>query len=140
VPGRGGGASGWKERWGKLPRGRGLGVAGSTYISGTNYPIYPNDMPQSAIQMAVERSGRVTVWTGASEIGQGSDSVVAQIAAEELGVPLEYVRVVSTDTDQVPVDLGAYSSRETFMVGNAAIHAARQLREKVAARWRRRGR
>ncbi len=124
-------ASGWRERWGKLPRGRGLGVAGSTYISGTNYPIYPNDMPQSAIQMAIERSGRVTVWSGASEIGQGSDSVVAEIAAEELGVPLEYVRVVSTDTDQVPVDLGAYSSRETFMVGNAALHAAKQLREKV---------
>ncbi|MGK7312042.1 MAG: molybdopterin cofactor-binding domain-containing protein [Candidatus Longimicrobiales bacterium M2_2A_002] len=126
-------ASGWMEKWGKLPRGRGIGVAGSTYISGTNYPIYPNEMPQSAIQMAVERSGRVTVWTGASEIGQGSDSVVAQIAAEELGVPLDYVRVVSTDTDQVPVDLGAYSSRETFMVGNAAVHAARQLREKVVA-------
>jgi 4-hydroxybenzoyl-CoA reductase subunit alpha len=126
-------ASGWKEKYGQLPRGRGIGVAGSTYISGTNYPIYPNDMPQSAIQMAVERSGRVTVWTGASEIGQGSDHVVAAIAAEELGVPLDYVRVVSTDTDQVPVDLGAYSSRETFMVGNAALHAARQLREKVAA-------
>jgi 4-hydroxybenzoyl-CoA reductase subunit alpha len=132
-------ASGWKARWGKLPRGRGLGVAGSCYISGTNYPIYPNDMPQSSIQMQIERSGRVTVWTGASEIGQGSDSVVAYIAAEELGVPLEYVRVVSTDTDQVPVDLGAYSSRETFMVGNAALHAARRLREKVvdavAAAW-----
>ena len=124
-------ASGWKERWGKLPYGRGLGVAGSCYISGTNYPIYPNDMPQSAVQMAVERSGRVTVWTGASEIGQGSDSVVAEIAAEELGVPLDYVRVVASDTDQVPVDLGAYSSRETFMVGNAALHAARRLREKI---------
>jgi 4-hydroxybenzoyl-CoA reductase subunit alpha len=124
-------ASGWKERWGKLPRGQGLGVAGSCYISGTNYPIYPNDMPQSSVQMQIERSGRVTVWSGASEIGQGSDSMVAYIAAEELGVPLEYVRVVSADTDHVPVDLGAYSSRETFMVGNAAVHAARQLREKV---------
>jgi 4-hydroxybenzoyl-CoA reductase subunit alpha len=126
-------ASGWKERWGRLPRGQGLGVAGSCYISGTNYPIYPNDMPQSAVQMQIERSGRVTVWSGASEIGQGSDSVVACIAAEELGVPLEYVRVVSADTDQVPVDLGAYSSRETFMVGNAAVHAARCLRKKVVS-------
>jgi 4-hydroxybenzoyl-CoA reductase subunit alpha len=126
-------ASGWKERWGRLPRGHGLGVAGSCYISGTNYPIYPNDMPQSSVQMQIERSGRVTVWSGASEIGQGSDSMVAYIAAEELGVPVEYVRVVSADTDQVPVDLGAYSSRETFMVGNAAVHAARQLREKVVA-------
>ena len=126
-------ASDWKARWGRLPYGQGLGVAGSCYISGTNYPIYPNDMPQSSIQMQIERSGRITVWSGASEIGQGSDSTVATIAAEELGVPLDYVRVVSADTDQVPVDLGAYSSRETFMVGNAAVHAARQLREKVVA-------
>lgn len=125
-------ASGWKERHRRLPYGRGLGVAGSCYISGTNYPIYPNDMPQSAVQIQVERSGRVTVFSGASEIGQGSDSVVAAIAAEELGVPLEYVRTVSADTDLVPVDLGAYSSRETFMVGNACLDAARQIRDKVA--------
>jgi 4-hydroxybenzoyl-CoA reductase subunit alpha len=124
-------ASDWKKKRGKLPYGRGMGVAGSCYISGTNYPIYPNDMPQSAVQMAIERSGRVTVWSGASEIGQGSDSMVAYIAAEELGVPLDYVRVVSADTDRVPVDLGAYSSRETFMVGNAALRAARTLRRQI---------
>ena len=124
-------ASGWKEKFRRLPYGRGVGVAGSCYISGTNYPIYPNEMPQSAVQIQVERSGRVTVFSGASEIGQGSDSVVAQIAAEELGVPLDYVRVVSADTDLVPVDLGAYSSRETFMVGNACLRAARELRAKV---------
>ena len=124
-------ASGWKEKFRRLPYGRGVGVAGSCYISGTNYPIYPNEMPQSGVQIQVERSGRVTVFSGASEIGQGSDSVVAQIVAEELGVPIDYVRTVSADTDLVPVDLGAYSSRETFMVGNACLHAARQLREKV---------
>ncbi|HET9440409.1 MAG TPA: xanthine dehydrogenase family protein molybdopterin-binding subunit [Longimicrobiales bacterium] len=132
-------ASDWRRRYGRLPYGRGLGVAGSCYISGTNYPIYPNEMPQASIQMQVERSGRVLVLTGASEIGQGSDSVVAYIAAEELGVPLSYVRVVSTDTDIVPVDLGAYSSRETFMVGNACIDAARKLRaqvqQAVGAEW-----
>ncbi len=125
-------ASGWKERFRKLPWGRGLGVAGSCYISGTNYPIYPNDMPQSAAQIQVERSGRVTVFVGASEIGQGSDTVPAMIVAEELGVPLDYVRVLSADTDLVPVDLGAYSSRETFMMGNAVLDAARTLRDLVA--------
>jgi hypothetical protein len=64
-------ASGWKTRHGKLPRGRGLGVAGSMYISGTNYPVYPNPLPQAGIQLAIERSGRVTVFTGGNDIGQG---------------------------------------------------------------------
>lgn len=132
-------ASDWKKKHRQLPFGRGIGIAGSCYISGTNYPIYPNEMPQAAIQIQIERSGRISILTGASEIGQGSDSMVAYIAAEELGVPLEYIRVTSTDTDIVPVDLGAYSSRETFMVGNATIDAARKLRkliqEAVAEAW-----
>jgi 4-hydroxybenzoyl-CoA reductase subunit alpha len=132
-------ASGWADKFRKLPLGRGVGVAGSTYISGTNYPIYPNDMPQSAVQMQIDRSGRVAVFSGASEIGQGCDSVVAYIAAEELGVPLEWVRVMRGDTDFTPVDLGAYSSRVTFMLGNAAIDAATKLRkmvqEAVGAAW-----
>jgi 4-hydroxybenzoyl-CoA reductase subunit alpha len=126
-------ASDWKRKHRQLDYGRGVGVAGSCYISGTNYPIYPNEMPQAAVQIQVERSGRVAVFTGASEIGQGSNSMVAYIAAEELGVPLDYVRVHATDTDMTPVDLGAYSSRETFMVGNACIMAAADLRRKVCS-------
>ncbi len=125
--------SGWKQRRGKLGRGRGLGVAGSMYISGTNYCIYPNDMPQAGIQIKVDRSGLVTVFSGASDIGQGSNSVAAYIVAEELGMRVEDVRVVAADSDLCPVDLGAYSSRITFMVGNAAIHAARKLRKQVQA-------
>jgi CO/xanthine dehydrogenase Mo-binding subunit len=132
-------ASGWHDKFRRLPMGRGVGVAGSTYISGTNYPIYPNEMPQSAVQMQIDRSGRVAVFSGASEIGQGCDSVVAYIAAEELGVPLDWVRVMRGDTDFTPVDLGAYSSRVTFMLGNAAIDAATKLRKlvqrAVAANW-----
>ena len=132
-------ASDWKGRYGQLPFGRGLGVAGSTYISGTSYPIYPNEMPQSAVQLQIDRSGRVAVFSGASEIGQGCDSVVAYIAAEELGVPLDYVRVYRGDTDFTPVDLGAYSSRVTFMLGNATIDGARKLKkmvqEVVAEAW-----
>tara|TARA_Y100000996_G_scaffold319968_1_gene256110 strand:- start:5774 stop:8191 length:2418 start_codon:yes stop_codon:yes gene_type:complete len=124
-------ASAWGEKFRSLPFGRGIGIAGSTYISGTNYPIYPNEMPQSAVQMQIDRSGRVAVFSGASEIGQGCDSVVAYIAAEELGVPLEWVRVLRGDTDFTPVDLGAYSSRVTFMLGNAAIDAATRLRTMV---------
>jgi 4-hydroxybenzoyl-CoA reductase subunit alpha len=126
-------ASEWQRKHRRMEHGRGVGAAGSCYISGTNYPIYPNDMPQAAVQIQLERSGRVAVFTGASEIGQGSNSMVAYIAAEELGVPLEYVRVHATDTDMTPVDLGAYSSRETFMVGNACRMAATALRRRVCA-------
>jgi 4-hydroxybenzoyl-CoA reductase alpha subunit len=132
-------ASGWKERRGKMGFGRGLGVAGSCYISGTNYPIYPNRMPQSAVQLQVDRSGRVAVFSGASDIGQGSTSLVAYIVCEELGVPLDYVRVLPSDTDFTPVDLGAYSSRVTFMLGNACVDAARKLKalvqDAVGAEW-----
>lgn len=126
-------ASRWKERRGKLGFGRGLGVAGSMYISGTNYPVYPNDMPQAGVQLKLDRSGLVTVFTGGNDIGQGSNSMCAYIVAEELGIPVERVRVVAADTDLCPVDLGAYSSRVTFMVGNATIDAARKLREKIVA-------
>lgn len=124
-------ASSWRERRGKLPFGKGLGVAGSMYISGTNYPVYPNDMPQAGIQLKVDRSGAVTVFTGGNDIGQGSNSVVAYLVAEELGMRVDHVRVVAADTDLCPVDLGAYSSRVTFMVGNACIDAARKLRRQV---------
>ncbi len=126
-------ASAWRERRGKLPFGRGLGVAGSMYISGTNYPVYPNEMPQAGIQLKVDRSGLVTVFTGGNDIGQGSNSVVRYLVAEELGMDPMDVRVHAADTDLCPVDLGAYSSRVTFMVGNAAIDAARKLRRKVVA-------
>jgi len=132
-------ASRWKDKFRRLPYGQGVGVAGSTYISGTNYPIYPNDMPQSGVQVKVDRSGRVTVFGGVSEIGQGCDSVLAYVVAEELGLELEAVRVVAGDTDLTPVDLGAYSSRVTFMAGNAALDACRklkwQIREAQAAVW-----
>ena len=124
-------ASEWSQKFRQLPVGQGVGVAGSTYITGTNYPIYPNEMPQSGIQLQVDRSGRVAVFSGASEIGQGVDSMVTYVVAEELGVPLEHIRVFAADTDFTPVDLGAYSSRVTFMLGNACIDASRKVRRQV---------
>ncbi|MBX7082908.1 MAG: xanthine dehydrogenase family protein molybdopterin-binding subunit [Nannocystaceae bacterium] len=132
-------ASGWIERRATLPYGRGLGVAGSTYICGTNYPIYPNAMPQAAVQICLDRSGRARVFAGANDIGQGSNTMLAVIVGEELGLPLTDIRVVTADTDLTPVDLGAYSSRITLMVGNACLEAARKLRKlvtgSVARRW-----
>jgi 4-hydroxybenzoyl-CoA reductase alpha subunit len=132
-------ASEWRGKFRRMPYGRGIGVAGSMYISGTNYCVYPNEMPQSGVQLKLDRSGRATVFCGASDIGQGSDSVLAMIVAEELGLDLRDIRVVAADTDLTPVDLGSYSSRETFMVGNACLDAARTLRGLVAGtlaeRW-----
>jgi len=132
-------ASSWKDKFRRLPYGRGIGIAGSMYISGTNYCIYPNEMPQSGVQLQLDRSGRATVFSGCSDIGQGVESVLAYIVAEELGLELGDIRVVAADTDLTPVDLGSYSSRETFMVGNACLDAAKKLRELVAGtlaeRW-----
>jgi xanthine dehydrogenase molybdenum-binding subunit len=77
--------------------------------------------------------GKVTLITGASEIGQGSETVLAMLVAEELGVPLERVTVVNSDTAVKPWDVGVHASRTTFIAGNAALLAARQLKEKVLA-------
>ena len=125
-------ASGWRAKFRRMPYGQGVGVAGSMYISGTNYCIYPNEMPQSAVQLKLDRSGRATVFCGISDIGQGAESVLAYIVCEELGLELRDVRVVAADTDLTPVDLGSYSSRETFMCGNACLDAARTLRQRIA--------
>ena len=80
--------SGWKERKGKLPKGRGLGVACSHYVSGAANSIIRSDMPHSTVNIKIDRDGGVVVYTGASEIGQGSDTMMAQIAAEVLGCSL----------------------------------------------------
>ena len=126
-------ASGWKERRGKLPRGRGLGVAGSMYISGTAYPVYPNQLPQSGVLVKLDRSGRVAIFSGASDIGQGVNTLLCQIASEELGCDPREVTVVAADTDLTPVDLGAYSSRVTFMCGIAAREACLVLGAQLRA-------
>ncbi len=120
--------SGWKEKHGKLPFGRGIGIAGSAYISGAGLPIYWNAMPHSGVQIKIDRGGGVAVFCGSTDIGQGSDSVLAYVAAEELGIEPEDIRVVTADTDLTPVDLGSYSSRVTLMTGNATIEAAQKLR------------
>ena len=125
--------SGWKQRRGKLGRGRGLGIACSTYMCGAGVAIYWNKMPHSGVQILLDRSGSVIVYCGATEIGQGSDDVLAAIVAETLGVDIATVRVVTGDTGIAPVDLGSYSSRVTIMMGNAAVQAAERLRTQIAA-------
>ena len=118
-------ASGYRKR--EKRSGHGMGFAISSYLSGAGTAIYWNDMPHSEVQIKVDRGG-VTAYCGAMEIGQGSDSVLAAIVAEELGLQPPDVRLVTADTDTTPIDLGSYSSRVTFMAGNAAIEAARKMR------------
>jgi 4-hydroxybenzoyl-CoA reductase alpha subunit len=125
-------ASGWKTRRGQLGPGRGLGLACSSYISGAGLPIYWNDMPHSGVQLKCDRGGGVTVFCGSTEIGQGSDSILAYIVAEVLGIPIASISVVTADTDLTPVDLGSYSSRVTLMSGNAALQAAERARDLIA--------
>ncbi len=118
-------ASGFRTR--EKRRGRGMGFAVSSYLSGAGTAIYWNDMPHSEVQLKVDRGG-VTAYCGAMDIGQGSDSVLATIVAEELGLQPADVHLVTADTDTTPIDLGSYSSRVTFMAGNAALEAARKMR------------
>jgi 4-hydroxybenzoyl-CoA reductase alpha subunit len=119
------GASRYRER--ERHAGHGMGFAISSYLSGAGTAIYWNDMPHSEVQIKVDRGG-VTAYCGAMDIGQGSDSVLAAIVAEELGLQAPDIRLVTADTDTTPIDLGSYSSRVTFMAGNAALEAARKMR------------
>src|SRR5580765_5275884 len=108
---------------------KGIGIACSSYICGAGLPIYWNNMPQSGVQLRLDRQGGVCVMCGSTDIGQGSDSILAYIVAEVLGIDPFDIRVVTADTDLTPVDLGSYSSRVTLMTGNAAIQAAERARE-----------
>src|SRR5438132_14405850 len=89
-------------------------------------------MPHSTVNIKIDRDGGVIVYTGAAEIGQGSDTMTAQIAAETLGCSLARVKVVAADTDLTPIDIGSYSSRVTFMAGNATLRAAGEVKKQIA--------
>ncbi|HYS78432.1 MAG TPA: molybdopterin cofactor-binding domain-containing protein [Candidatus Dormibacteraeota bacterium] len=124
--------SGWKEKHRRLPPGKGIGLACSSYICGAGLPIYWNSMPHTGVQLKLDRGGGVAVFCGEIDIGQGSDTVLAQVVAEVLGIDPYDIRIVFGDTDLTPVDLGSYSSRVTLMMGNAAIQAAERARELLA--------
>jgi len=113
----------------RLLPGKGIGIACSSYICGAGLPIYWNNMPQSGVQLRLDRQGGVCVMCGSVDIGQGSDSILAYIVAEVLGIDPFDIRVITADTDLTPVDLGSYSSRVTLMTGNAAVQAAERARE-----------
>ena len=125
--------SDFRERRKSMPPGRGLGFAVSSYLTGAGTAIYWNDMPHSEVQLKLDRNGGVALLCGAIDIGQGSDHILAAIVAEVLGIQLEDIQLTTADTDLTPIDLGSYSSRVTFMAGNAAKAAAEKARAKLFA-------
>jgi 4-hydroxybenzoyl-CoA reductase subunit alpha len=126
-------ASGWRQRKDKLPRGRGLGMACSHYVSGASKPVHWTGEPHATVNLKLDFDGSIVLFTGAPEIGQGSSTVLTQLAAEVLGVHMSRIRVVAGDSEVTPKDNGAYSSRVTVMVGNAVVEAAERLKGLLAA-------
>jgi xanthine dehydrogenase molybdenum-binding subunit len=109
---------------------RGVGIASMLHVGG-GAKIYPSDGCGTILK--IDDFAHVTLITGASEIGQGSETVLAQLVCEELGLPLESVKVVNNDTEITPWDVGVHASRTTFIAGNSAIGAARKAKAKIFA-------
>jgi xanthine dehydrogenase molybdenum-binding subunit len=127
--------SGWAEKRQRTETDRphvrrGIGMASLIHVGG-GAKIYRSDGCGTILE--VDDFARVTLITGASEIGQGSETVLAQIAAEELGLPLDRIRVQNNDTQIRPWDVGVHASRTTFVGGNSARLAAHKARGKLLA-------
>ncbi len=121
--------SGWAQREQDMAAGSGLGVACSHYISGAPKPVHWTGEPHATINLKLDFDAGVTLLTGASDIGQGSSTVLAQVVAETLGIRMNRIRVIANDSAITPKDNGSYSSRVTFMCCNAAIDAANELKD-----------
>jgi 4-hydroxybenzoyl-CoA reductase subunit alpha len=130
-------ASHFKEKRAVKQKGRGIGIACNDYVSGAKQ-YYDHD--SSSVLIKLNEDGGVDVLTGASDVGQGSDTTLAQIVGEELGISFEAIHITSADTRVTPVDLGTYASRVTLIAGNAAKRAAASLKtelfSRLAQRWR----
>jgi 4-hydroxybenzoyl-CoA reductase subunit alpha len=124
--------SAWNRKYGKLKPGHGIGIGCGGFVSGAGYPIYRSKFPHSNAIIRITEDGHAAiVEIAAAEIGQGSETVLAQMAAEGLGIPLDRIRMKSWDSDISPIDLGAYSSRITLMGGNAVSRAGRDVVGKI---------
>lgn len=124
--------SGWEEKRKNLPSGKGIGLAVGSFVSGAGYPIYRTDLPQASAMIKVNEDGTsATLYTGAVDIGQGSDTVLCQMAAEAMGFTYEQMKIVSADTETTPHDFGAYASRQTLMSGAAVKQAGEEVKQQV---------
>ncbi|MCX5873423.1 MAG: xanthine dehydrogenase family protein molybdopterin-binding subunit, partial [Deltaproteobacteria bacterium] len=124
--------SGWKEKRKNLRPGKGIGIGCYSFISGGVFNWFNTQYPFSAAEVRAFSDGTVHLLTMASDIGQGSDTVLKQILAEELGLKMEDIRITSADTSMTPqADLGSWGSRVTLMAGNAVIDAAKKIKERL---------
>lgn len=124
--------SGWNEKWGKLPFGKGIGIGCGGFVSGAAYPIYRSKFPHSNAVIKVSEDGHtVILYTGETDIGQGSTTVLAQIAAEAMGITYDRIKVVIADTDSTPLGFGSFSSRVTLMGGNACKMAGEDVKRQM---------
>ena len=124
------------KKQGELPGDRGIGVACYGFNTGGVFNWFDTPYAFSSAMVKINIDGKVDLYTLAAEIGQGSNTTLSMICAEELGVRLEDIRLHTGDTSMCSTDLGAWSSRETLMMGNAikmaAADAKRQLFEIAA--------
>jgi 4-hydroxybenzoyl-CoA reductase subunit alpha len=126
--------SDWDKKKGKLPKGRGIGIGCGGFVSGAGYPIYRSKFPHSnAIIKLQEDGSKAVLFVGDADIGQGSDTVLAQAAAEAMGISFDRMSVVSADSDITPIGFGAYSSRVTLMGGNASKMAGEEVKKQLIA-------
>ncbi len=124
----------WKQKHGRGagtgPRKRGVGIGSGLHVT-ANRQLANWDGSTAVIK--VNEDGRVNLITGESDLGQGSNTVLSQICAAELGVPIEHITVSVPDTDTAPFCMGTFASRVTILAGNAVIKASREAREKLLA-------
>lgn len=126
--------SGWDEKKGKLPKGRGIGIGCGGFVSGAGYPIYRSKFPHSNAIIKVQEDGsKAVLFVGDADIGQGSDTVLGQAAAEAMGISFDKISIISADSDITPIGFGAYSSRVTLMGGNASKMAGEDVKKQVIA-------
>ena len=121
----------FEQKVGNLPFGKGIGISGGYYISGTSYTLYLSYKPHTVAMVKIEGENNVVLYCGATDIGQGADMAMAQMAAETLGVRAEDVKVQSRDTENTTFDLGTFASRVTYATGWAIRRACEAANQKL---------
>jgi len=121
----------WVKARGKLPPNHGIGIAAYGFMSGGIFNWFDTPYAFSSAIVKINIDGKVDLYVGSQDMGQGSNTTLSMICAEELGVRLEDIRLQMGDTDTCPVDLGAWGSRETLMQGNAVKMAASEAKQQL---------